>query len=92
MMQEIFKDEKGRYSSNRFVGIIAGCSLCICLIVSAVSKRIITPDKTLVESVMFICCSSLGLGTISKVAEKIYNNEGRSNASKNQDSTSEVKD
>lgn len=89
-MQEIFKDEKGRYSSNRFVGILAGFSLCVCLIVSAVSKRVITPDKGLVEAVMFICCSSLGLGTVSKVAEKIYNNEGRNNAGKDKDSTPEA--
>lgn len=90
MMQEIFKDEKGRYSSNRFVGILAGFSLCVCLIVSAVSKRVITPDKGLVEAVMFICCSSLGLGTVSKVAEKIYNNEGRNNTGKDKDSTPEA--
>lgn len=90
MMQEIFKDEKGRYSSNRFVGIFAGISLCICLIVSAVSKRVITPDKGLVEAVMFICCSSLGLGTISKVAEKIYNNDGRTDSKQNKDSSPEA--
>ena len=70
---EIFQDEKKRYSSNRFVGIISGITLCATLVVSALSKRQIDPSESLVTAVSWICAGSLGLGTINKVAEKVYN-------------------
>lgn len=79
---EIFRDEKGNYSSNRFVGVLSGISLCVCLIISAVSRREITPHEGLIDAVVFICTGSLGFGMINKVAEKIYGNEkGQSNPS-----------
>jgi hypothetical protein len=80
---EIFRDEKGNYSSNRFVGVLSGLSLCACLIISAASHREITPHEGLIEAVVFICTGSLGFGMINKVAEKIYGNE------KGQDNTTE---
>lgn len=80
---EIFRDEKGNYSSNRFVGVLSGLSLCSCLIISAASHREITPHDGLIEAVVFICTGSLGFGMINKVAEKIYGNE------KGQDNTTE---
>ena len=80
---EIFRDEKGNYSSNRFVGVLSGLSLCACLIISAASHREITPHDGLIEAVVFICAGSLGFGMINKVAEKIYGNE------KGQDNTTE---
>lgn len=81
---EILRDERGNYSSNRFVGIIAGVTLCVCLVVSAVSHREITPSKDLIDAVMFICTGSLGFGMINKVAEKIYGKEeGQDNAPEN---------
>lgn len=70
---EIFQDEKQRYSSNRFVGILAGVTLCVTLVLSALSKRQIDPSESLVTAVAWLCASSLGLGTINKVAEKMYN-------------------
>jgi hypothetical protein len=74
---EIFRDEKGNYSSNRFVGVLSGLSLCTCLIISAASRREITPHEGLIDAVVFICTGSLGFGMINKVAEKIYGNEKR---------------
>lgn len=70
---EIFRDEKGNYSSNRFVGVLAGLSLCVCLIISAVSHKEITPHEGLIDAVVFICTSSLGFGMVNKVAEKLVN-------------------
>lgn len=70
---EIFQDEKQRYSSNRFVGILAAITLCATLVVSAVSKREIDPSEAIVTAVSWICAASLGLGTVNKVAEKVYN-------------------
>jgi hypothetical protein len=81
---EILRDERGNYSSNRFVGVVAGITLCICLVVSAVSHREITPSKDLIDAVMFICTGSLGFGMINKVAEKIYGKEeGQDNTAEN---------
>ena len=76
---EIFRDEKGNYSSNRFVGVLSGLSLCACLIISAASHREITPHEGLIDAVVFICTGSLGFGMINKVAEKIYGDENRQN-------------
>jgi hypothetical protein len=70
---EIFQDEKQRYSSNRFVGILAAITLCATLVVSAASKRQIDPSDSIVTAVSWICAASLGLGTVNKVAEKVYN-------------------
>jgi len=70
---EIFRDEKGNYSSNRFVGVLSGLSLCVCLVISAASHKEITPHEGLIDAVVFICTGSLGFGTISKVAEKFTN-------------------
>jgi hypothetical protein len=87
---EIFRDEKGNYSSNRFIGILSGLSLCTCLIISAASHREITPHDGLIDAVVFICTGSLGFGMINKVAEKIYGHEkGQSNTTENTTPTSE---
>lgn len=73
---EILQDEKQRYSSNRFVGILAGLTLCVTLILSAVSQKKIDPSESLVTAVAWLCASSLGLSTINKVAEKVFNKTG----------------
>lgn len=87
---EIFRDEKGNYSSNRFVGVLSGLSLCACLIISAASHREITPHEGLIEAVVFICTGSLGFGMINKVAEKIYGNEkGQGNTTEDRATPSE---
>jgi hypothetical protein len=69
---EIIKDEKDRFSSNRFIGVLSGLTLCISLLVSAFSHKSITPDANLIEAVVFICTSGLGFGMVNKIAEKIY--------------------
>jgi hypothetical protein len=87
---EIFRDEKGNYSSNRFVGVLSGLSLCACLIISAASHREITPHEGLIDAVVFICTGSLGFGMINKVAEKIYGNEkGQGNTTEDRITPSE---
>ncbi len=70
---EIFQDEKGRYSSVRAVGILTAVTLCATLIVSAASKRQIDPSDAIVTAVTWVCASSLGLGAVNKVAEKMFN-------------------
>lgn len=70
---EIFQDEKNRYSSNRFVGILAGVTLCATLIVSAASKRQVDPSEAIVTAVTWICAASLGFGAANKIAEKMFN-------------------
>jgi hypothetical protein len=70
---EIFQDEKERYSSNRFVGILTAVTLCATLVVSAASKREIDPSEAIVTAVTWVCAASLGLGAVNKVAEKAFN-------------------
>ena len=62
----LFKDESGSPSSKRFVGIIAGISLCITLYVNSYSHGDIKPSDTLVNAVALLAFGCLGLSSVDK--------------------------
>jgi ABC-type transport system involved in cytochrome c biogenesis permease subunit len=62
----LFKDESGSPSSKRFVGIIAGLSLCITLYVNSYSHGDIKPSDTLVNAVALLAFGCLGLSSVDK--------------------------
>ena len=66
----LLKDEKGTPSSKRFIGIIAGLSLCIALFINLYTGQPVEP--TLVNAVAAICIGGLGLASADKIwAKKI---------------------
>lgn len=64
---QIFQDERGNYSSNRFIGILCGVTLCITLFINTFSDGSIKPSDTLVEAVAMLAFGALGLGAANKI-------------------------
>jgi ABC-type transport system involved in cytochrome c biogenesis permease subunit len=62
----LFKDESGSPSSKRFVGIIAGLSLCVTLYVNSYTHGDIKPSDTLVNAVALLAFGCLGLSSVDK--------------------------
>ena len=63
----LLKDEKGTPSSKRFVGIIAGLSLCITLYANQFTDEHIAPAPSLVNAVAALAFGALGLASIDKI-------------------------
>ena len=61
----LLRDEKGSPSSKRFVGIIAGLSLCVALFINLFTSQPVEP--TIVQSVAIICVGGLGLASVDKI-------------------------
>jgi hypothetical protein len=74
---QIFQDEAGNFSSKRFVGIIAGLTLCATMFVNSYSHGDIKPSDTLVNAVAMLSFGCLGLASVDKVFGK--NNKNESN-------------
>lgn len=74
---QIFQDEKSNFSSKRFIGIIAGLTLCATMFVNSYSHGDIKPSDTLVEAVAMLSFGCLGLASVDKVFGK-KNNDGGS--------------
>ena len=74
---QIFQDEKNRFSSKRFIGIVSGLTLCVTMYVNSYSHGDIKPSDTLVNAVAMLSFGSLGLASVDKVfKKKDENNEG----------------
>jgi hypothetical protein len=74
---QIFQDEKNRFSSKRFIGIVSGLTLCVTMYVNSYSHGDIKPSDTLVNAVAMLSFGSLGLASVDKVfgKKKDENNE-----------------
>ncbi len=63
----LLKDEKGTPSSKRFIGIIAGLSLCITLFANQFTEQHIAPSPVLINSVAALAFGALGLASVDKI-------------------------
>jgi hypothetical protein len=63
---EIFKGDKGEFSSKRFVGIIGAFVLYGTLAYNSTTHQDIAPSKELVEAVEWIVILTLGFTSIDK--------------------------
>jgi hypothetical protein len=61
----LLKDEKGTPSSKRFIGIVAGLSLCTALFINLYTEHPVEPS--LVNAVAAICVGGLGLASADKI-------------------------
>jgi hypothetical protein len=68
---ETLKDERGRYSSKRFIGIISGLTLCFTLIINSFYDEAVKPSDTLVYSVAMLSFGCLGLASVDKIWGKV---------------------
>jgi hypothetical protein len=67
---QIFQDEKNRFSSKRFIGIVSGLTLCVTMYVNSYTHGDIKPSDTLVNAVAMLSFGSLGLASVDKVFKK----------------------
>ena len=73
-IKSMLSDESGNVSSKRFVGIIAGLSLCITMYVNSYSHGEVKPADSLVNAVAMLSFGCLGLASVDKVFGKKLNN------------------
>jgi hypothetical protein len=74
-IKSMVSDETGNVSSKRFVGIVAGLSLCITLYINSYSHGDIKPADTLVNAVAMLAFGCLGLASVDKIWGKKSNNK-----------------
>ncbi len=67
---EIFKDEHGKVSANRFVGILCAIALCVTMYHNSFSEEHVAPAAILVECVTALAFGALGLGAANKIFKK----------------------
>jgi len=66
----LLKDEKGTPSSKRFVGILAGVSLCVTLFANQFTEVHKAPSPTLINAVAALAFGALGLASVDKIWAK----------------------
>lgn len=64
----LLKDERGNPSSKRFVGIIAGLSLCGALFINLFTEHPV--DHALINAVAALAFGALGLASVDKIWAK----------------------
>jgi len=67
---QIFQDEKGNYSSKRFVGILASISICVALVANTFSHESIKPTPELINAAAALAFGALGLASADKIFKK----------------------
>lgn len=68
---EIFQDERDKFSSNRFVGIMCAIALCISLFIGDPNISV-----TLINVVGALAFGALGLGAANKIFKKELTDQG----------------
>lgn len=63
----LLKDEKGTPSSKRFIGILAGVSLCVTLFANQFTEEHIAPSPVLINAVAALAFGALGLASVDKI-------------------------
>jgi hypothetical protein len=83
---QLLQDETGSFSSKRFVGIIAGLTLCATMYLNSYTHGDIKPSDSLVDAVAMLSFGCLGLASVDKIWGKRGVN--RNQKPKNTDSES----
>jgi hypothetical protein len=77
---EIFKGDKGEFSSKRFVGIIGAFVLFGTLAHNSTTPTDIAPSKELVEAVEWVVILTLGFTSIDKFSNGKNNSDSNPQA------------
>jgi|694.fasta_scaffold12932_19 hypothetical protein len=70
LIMQIFQDDKGNYSSNRFVGIMCALSLCVTMYHNQFTTEEFAPAPMLIQSVAALAFGALGLGAATRIFKK----------------------
>lgn len=68
----LLKDEKGTPSSKRFIGIVAGLSLCVALFINLFTEHPV--EMGLINAVTALAFGALGLASVDKIWAKQHGN------------------
>jgi hypothetical protein len=66
----LFRDENGKTSSKRFIGIVAGLMICLTMYQNSFSDSHIAPSESLVNAVAALAFGCLGLASVDKIFGK----------------------
>ena len=69
-LTQLLQDETGKFSSKRFIGIIAGLTLCITLYTNLFSPINVKLSDTLINAVAMLSFGCLGLASVDKIWNK----------------------
>jgi hypothetical protein len=64
----LLTDEKGVWSSKRFIAILISLGLLTMLFWSSICKGCIEPNQVLIDGLVVICCVALGVTSVDKFA------------------------
>ena len=67
---EIFQNEKGGFSSKRFVGIMCAIALCATMYHNQFTDSTIAPADSLINAVAALAFGALGLASADKIFKK----------------------
>jgi len=67
---EIFQDDKRKFSSKQFVGIVAGLMLCFTMYHNQFTDSTIAPADALINAVAALSFGALGLASADKIFKK----------------------
>lgn len=70
LILQIFQDDKGNYSSNRFVGIMCALSLCVTMYHNQFTTEEFAPSPMLIQAVAALAFGALGLGAATRIFKK----------------------
>ncbi len=75
LIMQIFQDDKGNYSSNRFVGIMCALSLCVTMYHNQFTTEEFAPSPMLIQAVAALAFGALGLGAATRIFKKENKND-----------------
>ena len=67
---QIFQDDKGKFSSKQFVGIVSGLMLCFTMYHNQFTDSSIAPADALINAVAALSFGALGLASADKIFKK----------------------
>ena len=75
LILQIFQDDKGNYSSNRFVGIMCALSLCVTMYHNQFTTEEFAASPMLIQAVAALAFGALGLGAATRIFKKENKND-----------------
>lgn len=69
-MDDFLRDETGKRSSTRLIGVLSGLTLCAMGLAAAFSPLVVTVDEALAKALEVVCVGCLLSSQVGKFAAK----------------------